>query len=181
MNNLALQENTTSLNDQERALFNFLDHTVLLITQASNAQEIDLLMDDFMSDDVLKLLENNADFFGILNAVWLSTFKRIFIDQRSDSFPLKVLWLPVLFKQLNWEIEDIETFEKANFEFRQKTQNNNDLYKQLVELFLNGLKFRPETAYNLFKDNIEKIDVSTKEEVENITAMLKDIESLGWK
>ena len=87
MNNLALQENTTSLNDQERALFNFLDHTVLLITQASNAQEIDLLMDDFMSDDVLKLLENNADFFGILNAVWLSTFKRIFIDQRSDSFP----------------------------------------------------------------------------------------------
>ena len=87
----------------------------------------------------------------------------------------------MLFKQLNWEIEDIETFEKANFEFRQKTQNNNDLYKQLVELFLNGLKFRPETAYNLFKDNIEKIDVSTKEEVENITAMLKDIESLGWK
>jgi len=181
MTNLALDNDKATVTDEQEALFNFLDHTVLLITQASNAEEVDLLMDDFMSDDILQILESNKEFFSLLNAVWFSTFKRIFIDVRSESFPVKVLWLPVLFDKLGWKIEDIETFEQANFAFRNQTQQQNDLYKHLVELFLNGLKFELETAYNVFKTKIDSIEYSDEKDKESIETMINDIESLGWK
>lgn len=181
MTNLALKNAETIIDTNNELLFNFLDHMVLLITQAKNAEEVDILMDDFMSDDVLKTLTDNKEFFSLLNVVWFSTFNRVFIEQRSESFPLKVLWLPILFKQLGWEIEDIETFELANYNFRNQTQQKNDLYKHLVELFLNGLKFDASAAYKLFKDKIDKLELKTKQEKKNISMMLKDIESIGWK
>lgn len=166
--------------DQE-TLLNFLDHTVLLVSQAQTAEDIDLLMDDFMSEDVQQILTENKDLFSLLNAVWFSSFKRVFIDERSESFPLKVLWLPVLFKKLGWTIEDIETFEQANFTFRSQTQNKNDLYKFLVELFLNGLKFELDTSFKLFKNKIEAIELTSKKDHNQIATILSDIESLGWQ
>lgn len=179
MNEFILENPETPVNLDQEALLNFLDHTVLLITQAKNAEEVDLLMDDFMSEDIVNLLEDNKDMFSLLNAVWFNTFKNIFIEKRSDSFPLKVLWLPLLFKKLGWEIEDIETFEEANFKFRLENQYNNDIYKNLVELFLNGLKFNCQVAFQLFKNKVSVMEISD-EDRQNIKVMIEEIEELGW-
>ncbi|MDX1811514.1 MAG: hypothetical protein R3240_06175 [Gammaproteobacteria bacterium] len=181
MINLALENDNAiqAETEEQNPLFNFFDYTVLLITQANTAEDIDLLMDDFMSPDVINILEENKGLFSLLNAIWFTTFKRVFVDKRSESFPLKMLALPILFKRMGWEIEDIETFENANFEFRTKTQGKNDLYAHLVQLFMNGLKFTPSVALNLFKDKIEALDVSEQDKA-NIDVMIKDIEELGW-
>lgn len=179
MNILEIASPKIDTNLDQEALFNFLDHVVLQLTQVKNAEEVDLIMDDFMSNDFLDILSGNKEFFSLLNVIWFNTFKRVFIDERSDSFPLKVLLLPVLFKQLGWEIEDIETFEEANYKFRSQTAFKNDLYKLLVELFLNGLKFDTKTSFNLFKKKVESLEMSESDK-ENIPKMLQDIESLGW-
>lgn len=180
MSNLVLENPVAKESFDQEAIFNFLDHTVLLITQAKNAEDIDLLMDDFMSDDIMLTLEEHKELFSLLNVVWFSAFKRIFIDERSDSFPLKVLWLPVMFKKLDWEIEDIATFEEANFSFRMRNQQSNDIYKHLVELFLNGLKFELDTAFKLFKDQVTTLELANEDDQESIDTMLEDIASLGW-
>lgn len=179
MNDIVLDQVETKSNLDQEAVLNFLDHSVLLISQVQTAEDVDLLMDDFMSDDIVNIFENNKEMFSLINAVWFQAFKRIFVDQKSESFPLKMLWLPIMFKKFGWEIEDIETFEAANFKFRKDNENKNDIYKHLVELFLNGLKFNTHVAYSLFKRRLETLNVSPTDK-ENIESIITDLDELGW-
>ncbi len=179
MNNLVTNNTETTANLDQNVLLSFLDHTVLQISQAHSAEEVDLLMDDFLSHDVINIFRNNSEMFSLLNAVWLNTFKRIFIEQRSDSFPLKVLWLPLLFNDFGWEIEDIETFESANMCFQSQHLDQSDLYKHLVELFMNGLKFNPQVSFNLFKKRLDNLKLSNSDQTK-VKTLIQEIEELGW-
>jgi len=167
-------------NNISRELLNFLDHTVLLLSQVNNSEEIDLIMDDFRSKDLFNIFSENREFFGILSAVWLTTFKRVYLENSTQEVPLKLLYVPVLFKEFGWDKQCIESAKDIHRQCLIAMLKNNSLTNILLLLFIEGIVDTHQEAIDNFKLNIGKL-VETDDDKKYIEIVLEDIKSLGWK
>ena len=149
---LALKTETEEHVNQE--LLNFLDYTVLLLSQANTAEEIDLIMDDFMSEDLLTILSNNNSMFNILSIIWLNTFKRVFFTNNEKDFPLKLMRISSLFKELNWKSKCEELLAETHRECLMLTVEDNSVRNFLLLLFIEGIIFSYQNAVDKFENRI---------------------------
>jgi len=173
--NIAM-EPTPTVNEE---LLNFLDYTVLLLSQANTVDEIDLIMDDFMSEDIIHVFSENNLIFNIIPIVWLNTYKRVVHENGNHDFPLKLLWLPVLFKNLDWQIYDNNDLQSIYGEALSKLEEDLSLFNMLNILFLEGLLGKFSNAYSNFNRMCSKLSLTDQEnlDLENIKT---DIRALGW-
>ncbi len=160
-------------------ILNFLDYTVLLLSQANSANEVDILMDDFLSDDFIDLLVENKQLFSILGVVWMETFNRVFIAGNESSFSLKTLWIPVLFHKLDWTLEDKAALSDLHTLCLKKANNEPNVYNYLVLLFVEGMFSSLEFAFQNFTKNVTSL-ATTDEDKDNLKNLFDDIASLGW-
>ncbi len=163
----------------DERILNFLDYIILLLSQANTVEEIDLIMDDFLSNDIVEILSENSELFSALPVVWLETFERVCMQKGETSFSLKTLYLPIMFKKLGWKIEDSEKLDRIHHFARKNVDQATILHPSLVLLFIEGLFLSPQTALSNFKENTERLN-KTAEDEENINSILNDIKSLGW-
>jgi len=160
-------------------LLNFLDYTILLLSQANTADEIDLIMDDFMSEDIIHVFSKNSLFFNIIPIVWLNTYKRVIHANVNRDFPLKLLWLPILFKNLGWEIHGNNELQMIHGEALNNLEEDLSLFNMLNILFLEGLLGKFSSAYSNFNRMCSKLTLTDQEkaDLDNIKA---DVRALGW-
>ena len=170
-------KNDENLPDEN--ILNFLEYTISLISEAKTAQEVDLLMDDFVADDMTNLLTEHKNMFRVLSVIWLNTFKRVFIQSEENSFPVNVLWLPILFARLGWELKDKNHLHNLFQACLSKAEKNASLYDYLCLLFIDGLLNTPHEAYERFEKAIKLFEVNDLEK-KKLEAMCGEIESLGW-
>ena len=163
----------------EENILNFLEYTILLLSQVSSADEADIIMDDFLSDDFIDILVENKELFSILGIVWLDVFKRVFIFSNESSFSLKTLWIPVLFHKLDWSIEHNATLIELHSACENKIKDDNSLYNHLVLLFIEGMYFSLEQGIDNFKSSVKNLATSD-EDIESINRLFDDLASLGW-
>ncbi len=169
-------ETTPTVNEE---LLNFLDYTILLLSQANTVDEIDLIMDDFMSEDIIHVFSENNLIFNIIPIVWLNTYKRVIHASSSHDFPLKLLWLPILFKNLGWELNGNSELQIIYGEALSKLEEDLSLFNMLNILFLEGLLGKFSSAYSNFNRMCSKLNLTDQEgiDLENIKT---DIRELGW-
>jgi len=160
-------------------IINFLEYTISLISEAKSAQDVDLLMDDFMADDMTKLLTENKYMFRVLSVIWLNTFKRVFMNSEEKSFPVNVLWLPILFSRLGWELKDKNHLNNLFHTCMSNAEESNSLYDYLCLLFIDSLLHSAHDAFQRFKGAVESFEVNDIER-QQLDAMLGEISSLGW-
>ena len=172
------QQETQAVTYDENIL-NFIDYTVLLLVQVKTANDIDTIMDDFLSDDFIDLLVENKQLFSILSVVWMDAFKRVFINSEETSFSLKTLWIPVIFQKLGWTIEDKQSLSEIHTVCLKRANNDKSLYNYLVLLFVEGIFSSLDFAFDNFRKNVESI-ASSEEDTKNIDVLFDDIASLGW-
>jgi len=163
----------------ESQILNFLDYTVLMLSQASTVDEIDLLMDDFLSDDIMEIMQENKELFSVLSVVWLDTFERVCMRDEENNFSLKTLWLPVMFKNLGWHIEDQERLKSLHETARRNANESKDLFPFLVQLFVDGIYQNSDVALANFEEQVRKI-ADSEEDNANLDQLICDIMSLGW-
>ena len=160
-------------------ILNFLEYTISLISEARTAQDVDLLMDDFIAEDMTNLLTENKYMFRVLSVIWLNTFKRVFINRQEKSFPVNVLWLPILFGRLGWELKDKNHLNNLFQTCMENAEENSSLYDYLCLLFIDGLLNNSHDAFLRFKGVIESFDVNDIER-QKLESLLGEISRLGW-
>ena len=166
--------------EPDENLLNFLEYTISLISEARSAQDVDLLMDDFIANDMTELLSENKYMFRVLSVIWLNTFKRVFMQSDEKSFPVNVLWLPVLFKKLGWELKDKSHLNNLFQTCLASAEDNASLYDYMCLLFIDGLLNSPKDAYPRFEGMIKGFDVNDLEK-QKLDSLLTEIKSLGWQ
>jgi len=171
-------QKTESVTYDENIL-NFIDYTVLFLVQAQSAEDVDIIMDDFLSDDFIDIMVENKKLFSILAVVWMDLFKRVFISGNESSFSLKVLWIPVIFQKLGWTIEDKASLSEIHTTCLKKANKDDSLYNYLVLLFVEGIFSSLEFASDNFRKNARSIATSD-EDIEKVEKLFEDIASLGW-
>lgn len=175
--------NTIEQDDQSVAadenLLNFLEYTISLISEARSAQDVDLLMDDFIANDMTNLLSENKYMFRVLSVIWLNTFKRVFMQAEEKSFPVNVLWLPVLFNRLGWELKDKNHLNNLFQTCLTNAEKNNSLYDYMCLLFIDGLLNVPHEAYKRFEMALNGFEVNDLEK-QKLDSLLGEVKSLGW-
>lgn len=164
----------------DEKILSFLDYIVLMLSQASSVEEIDMIMDDFISDDVMKIMSDNRQLFSILSVIWLEAFERVCLNDRENNFSLNILHLPVIFKKLNWHIEDREKLARIQESCLEKSEESTKLYPNLILLFAEGLIYSTEKALTNFENRVEGLINTTEDEI-GITQLIRDIISLGWR
>lgn len=167
---------TTQVDPQ---ILNFLDYVVLMLSQARSAEELDLIMDDFMSDDIIEVIHNNKELFSVLSVVWLDTIERICMRGEDHNFSLKILWLPIIFKQFDWRIEDKNRLRDLHTEATKNASEAETLYPYLILLFIEGIYLDTDKALANFEKQVRSI-AKTEEDNENLDQLISDIMSLGW-
>ena len=160
-------------------ILNFLEYTISLISEAKSAQEVDLLMDDFVADDMTNLLTEHKYLFRVLSVIWLNTFKRVFLQSEENSFPVNVLWLPVLFKRLDWELKDKNHLQNLFQTCLSNAEKNGSLYDYLCLLFVDGLLNTPRDAFLRFEVAVKSFKVNDLEK-QKLEGLCGEIKSLGW-
>lgn len=160
-------------------LLNFLDYTVLLLSQVNTSDEVDLIMDDFSSSDLVKILSENREFFSVLSSVWLTAFKRVFILNGDQDFPMKLLRIPALINELNWDQNCVEHAKDIHRECLMMTLQNKSLTNLLLLLFLEGIIYSSQEAINNFINNIEPL-IENEEDRQGVNVVIEDLVSLGW-
>ena len=172
-------ENTEQEVVVDENILSFLEYTISLISEARTAQDVDLLMDDFIANDMTNLLTENKYMFRVLSVIWLNTFKRVFMQSNEQSFPVNVLWLPVLFNRLGWELKDKNHLNNLFQTCVSNADSNNSLYDYLCLLFIDGLLNSTHDAYERF---VKTVDVFEMNDIERqqFESMLSEIRSLGW-
>jgi len=161
-------------------LMNFLDYTVLMLSQVNTVDDMDLIMDDFMAEDVMQTFRENSELFSILSIIWLNTFERVLVNSDETAFPLKVLKIPVLFREFHWTVEDKKLLSTIHTECLLKTLDSDFLYHMLTLLFIEGIALSEEEALANFRENVKKIVRSEEDELV-VQNMMNDIQSLGWR
>jgi len=159
---------------------NFFDYIVLLLSQATSVEDLDLIMDDFMSADFMTIMESNKPLFSMLPVIWLDTFERICLIENANDFSLKTLWLPIMFKNLGWRIECHEKLNELHEAALINSEQSTILYPNLVLLFIEGLIFPPNIALSKFKERIIGL-LNTLDDQSSIDSLISDIVSLGWE
>lgn len=159
---------------------NFLDYIVLLLSQASSVEELDLVMDDFLSDDFMTIMESNKPLFSMLPIIWLDTFERVCFQENENNFSLKILWLPIMFNKLGWKIESQDKINTLHEAALVKSEQSTALYPNLVLLFIEGLIFPSNIALNKFEERAKRL-LNTEEDETNVDALISDVISLGWE
>jgi len=160
-------------------ILNFMEYTISLISEAKTAQDVDLLMDDFVADDMTDLLTEHKYMFRVLSVIWLNTFKRVFLQGSENSFPVNVLWLPVLFSKLGWELKDKNHLNSLFQTCMENAEQKNSLYDYLCLLFIDGLLNNPSDAFVRFDGVIKSFDVNDIEK-QKLEGLCNEIKSLGW-
>ncbi len=160
-------------------ILSFLDYTVLILSQANSANDVDIIMDDFLSDDFIDILSNDRDLFGMLAPIWMDVFSRVFVTSDETSFSLKSLWIPVLINKLNWTIENKSTVSDLHKFCLEKVKKESSLYNYLSLLFVEGVLFTPDSAFNNFKLHTESL-IKSQNDANELSRLHNDIISLGW-
>ncbi len=160
-------------------ILNFMEYTISLISEAKTAQDVDLLMDDFIADDMTNLLSEHKYLFRVLSVIWLNTFKRVFMQGQGNSFPVNILWLPVLFNRLGWELKDKNHLNNLFQTCLESAEKNNSLYDYLCLLFIDALLNTPSEAFVRFDGAIRSFEVNDFER-KKLTDLCGEIKSLGW-
>jgi len=177
------EQNPIIENDQTTAadenILNFLEYTISLISEAKSAEDVDLLMDDFIANDMTDLLKEHKYMFRVLSVIWLNTFKRVFMQGQENSFPVNVLWLPVLFDKLGWELKDKNHLNNLFQSCVSNAEKNNSLYDYMCLLFIDGLLNVPHEAYARFENAINGFEVNDLEK-QKLDGLLAEVRSLGW-
>ena len=163
----------------DERILNFLDYTVLMLSQVNTVEEIDMIMDDFLSKDIISIMEENKELFSSLSVIWLDTFERVCLKEEQNNFSLKILNLPIMFKNLEWKIEDQDKLHHIHEQAIAQTKNKDSLCPHLSLLFIEGLIFSSNIALNNFEIRAKEI-ASSQEEIEGIDSIISDILSLGW-
>jgi len=180
-------ENTTEVTESESAklqvdekILNFLDYIVLMLSQTNTVDEIDLIMDDFLSNDIFEVMEENRDQFSILSVIWLDAFERVCMKENENNFSLKMLWLPIMFNKLGWRIENQAKLDELRQRALTQTESSKVLYPNLALFFIEGLIFPEKQAMDNFKDRVQKLSNSEDDKL-SINQLLEDIATLGWE
>lgn len=160
-------------------ILNFLDYTILLLSQANTADDVDIVMDDFVSDDFYNLLNENKELFNILAPVWVDVFDRVFVSGNESSFSLKALRIPVLIKEFDWVIENASNLSNLHTKCLNKIEKDESLYNYLTLLFVEGIYFSLESAFDNFKIHANSL-ASSQSDIDDIQDLCDDISSLGW-
>ena len=177
---MIIEEVENTQNTQvDSQILNFLDYVVLMLSQARSVDELDLIMDDFMSDDIIEVIHNNKELFSVLSVVWLDTFERVCMRGEEHNFSLKILWLPIIFKQFGWRIEDRNRLRDLHTDAVQNATDAESLYPYLVLLFVEGIYLDIDNALANFEKRVRNI-AKTDEDNENLDQLISDIMSLGW-
>jgi len=160
-------------------ILNFLEYTISLISEARSAQDVDLLMDDFIASDMTNLLSEHKYMFRVLSVIWLNTFKRVFMQGNENSFPVNVLWLPILFEKLGWELKDKNHLNNLFQTCLSKAEKNDSLYDYMCLLFIDGILNNPRESYLRFEKAVNGFDVNDLEK-QKLDGLLIEVKSLGW-
>jgi len=172
-----VRETASALNEEK--LLKFLDYFVLMLSQANTVEDIDLIMDDFLSEDVIHIIQENSELFNILSIIWIDTFDRICMKPGESNFSLKVLWLPILYKRFNWSLNDVDVFNTLHSKAESDVENSDSLCPYLNLLFVEGFTKSTEKALTNFKEKTEVL-IQDKSEKENIESIISDVKSIGW-
>jgi len=176
-NEIEREESLTS--EAEKEILNFLDFAVLMLSQVNNAEDVDIIMDDFLSDEMYNVLNNNQALFSVLSIVWVNTFNRVFVEREEISFPIKLLRIPVLFDKFNWKIEDQAMLSSIHSKCLLKVIEENTLTNLFILLFIEGIFYSQEMALGNFKGNVKKI-AKTDDDKMIVNELIENLETLGW-
>ncbi len=157
----------------------FLKNTTLLLSQINTVDDLNLLLSEFMSKDLIKKLFDNNIEFDILPSFWFNVYKRLIYENKQQKFPLKLLWLPILFKNLSWKLENIDELQTIHGEYIKKMQQDISLNNILNMLFIEGLLGNFSSAYSNFNHMSSKLP-NTEIENNDLDNMKKQLRSLGW-
>ncbi|MDH3326107.1 MAG: hypothetical protein OEM38_05240 [Gammaproteobacteria bacterium] len=166
--------------ETDERILNFLDYIVLMLSQANTVDELDLIMDDFSSNDILLIMEEHKQLFGVLSVICLDTFERICVKDDENNFSLKTLHLPIIFKRMGWKIESEARLADLHQISLKRSEESTILYPNLVLLFIEGLILPTNQALNNFEERVEGL-LNSEEDESNINQLITDIASIGWR
>lgn len=157
----------------------FLKNTIDSLAQINTVDELNFLLSEFMSKDLIKKLFDNSIAFNTLPSFWFNAYKRFINENNQEIFPLKLLWLPILFNNLSWKLENTDELQTMHGEYITKMQYYLSLNNMLNMLFIEGLLGNFSSAYNNFDRMSSKLS-NTDIKRHDLEKLKEKLRNLGW-
>ena len=152
---------------------------MLLLNRAENAFDLNIMLTDFLADEVIEYVEKHKKILFALSEVWNTTIRRTVFSTDDITFPDGLLLIPAVFHRLGWIVKNpqwTEIGEKAQMRF----DNDANLVDALIVMFTNAMQDSLNSALDKFCLQIKSLK-HKPEEYQQAQELRKNIGNYyGW-
>lgn len=157
----------------------FIDYNMLLLLRAENAFDLNIMLSDFLADDVVAYIEKHKKILFVLSEVWNTTIRRTVFSSDDITFPDGLLLIPAIFHRLGWIVKNPQ-WEDIKIQAQQRFDTDPNLVDSLIIMFTEAMQGTLDSALDTFCAQIKKLQ-HKPEEYQQAKELKKNIGCFyGW-
>ncbi len=134
----------------------FIDYNMLLLLKAENSFDLNIMLSDFLADDIVEFLERHKKLLFVLSEIWNNAIRRTIFSTEDITFPDGLLLLPPIFHRLNW-IEKNPLWNDIEKKAEKRFAEDPNLVDALVTMFIDGMQASLDTALDKYCTKIKQL------------------------